>query len=430
MEILYPGGDVNAIPNSGPAPILMTLDNWLRVTNDWEDMAAKIEANDAIKKKLGWVREMYGFSIAVAKNGIELDTTKEDNRFIVQPPADDSLGKAHAFHYTQCTIFKTMDDKDVWGYDKRFHTDPSDALRVPKIDPVPPFKEGQWKFIEGNPVTRKNHESISMMINQMNRAIETLKPKSCPSFVNRCIYFTTSVFLYIIGNGVVITCVSRPVMPPKEQKQHERLGSLGSMGSISSQEFRETSTGQTEEVPPGPSSTGAVAVKQEPVSPRAQHRKSPQNRTHRRHREVTQDTVTFGGGIGGVCIKGPRRTTTRGTMMGPSIQKGTPGSTQKRGVNMDVPVKKEDIPDMHTSSSRSTSSDSDEEMDEGLYRPTIVQPPADMPRDVGDIDTAEHAEASERISSLFTDASDGNLMLFQLPEKLPIIKKRKQGTDE
>lgn len=176
MKILYPGGDVNAIPRSGPAPILMTLDNWLRVTNDWEDMAAKIEANDAIKKKLGWVREMYGFSIAVVKNGIELDATEKDNRFIVQPPADDSLGQAHAFHYTQCTIFKTMDDKDVWGYDKRFHTDPSEALRVPKIDPVPPFKEGQWKFIEGNPVTRKHHESISMMIDQMNRAIDTLKP--------------------------------------------------------------------------------------------------------------------------------------------------------------------------------------------------------------------------------------------------------------
>lgn len=57
---------------------------------------------------------------------------------------------------------------------------------------------------------------------------------------------------------------------------------------------------KTEE--PGPSSAGAVAVKQEPVSPRAQPRKSPQNRTHRRHREVTQDTVTFGGGIGGVLV--------------------------------------------------------------------------------------------------------------------------------
>mmetsp|Transcript_13566 Transcript_13566/g.27088 ORF Transcript_13566/g.27088 Transcript_13566/m.27088 type:complete len:320 (+) Transcript_13566:485-1444(+) len=223
-------------------------------------------------------------------------------------------------------------------------------------------------------------------------------------------------------------------MPPKEQKQHERLGSLGSMGSregnkvsmaarFRPKNFAKPAQVKTEEAP-DPSSTGAVAVKQEPVSPRAQHRKSPQSRTHRRHREVTQDTVTFGGGIG-VASKGPRRTTTRGNDDArPPIQKGTPGSTQKRGVNMDVPVKKEDIPDMHTSSSRSTSSDSDEEMDEGLYRPTIVQPPADMPRDVGDIDTAEHAEASERISSLFTDASDGNLMLFQLPEKLPIIKEK------
>lgn len=127
--------------------------------------------------------------------------------------------------------------------------------------------------------------------------------------------------------------------------------------------------------------------------------------------------------------KGPRRTVTKGNedIKPSAAPKKSPGSTQKRGakdVEMEVSVKMEDTSDVHTSSSKS-SSDSDEEMAEGLYRPTIVQPPADMPRDVGDIDTAEHAEASERISSLFTDTlSEGNLMFFQFPEKLPIIKQK------
>jgi hypothetical protein len=59
---------------------------------------------------------------------------------------------------------------------------------------------------------------------------------------------------------------------------------------------------KTEEAGPSSAGAGVVAVKQEPVSPRAQHRKSPQSRTHRRNREVIQDTVTFGGGIGGVFV--------------------------------------------------------------------------------------------------------------------------------
>lgn len=50
----------------------------------------------------------------------------------------------------------------------------------------------------------------------------------------------------------------------------------------------------------GPSS--AVAVKQEPVSPRVQARKSPHQGIHRRKNVVlTHDTVTFGGGVGGMC---------------------------------------------------------------------------------------------------------------------------------
>ena len=177
MAVLYPWGDATSVAHSGPAPVLMSLDNWIKVTEDWETMAALIESKADITERLGWVREMYGFSIAMAKNGIKFITEQgAENRFISEPPGMDTLGNSHAFHYTLATIFKTLDDKDVWGYDKRFHVDPSEVINVPKITPLPPFKEGEWKFIEGNPVTREKYDCINMMIARMNDAIDTLKP--------------------------------------------------------------------------------------------------------------------------------------------------------------------------------------------------------------------------------------------------------------
>ena len=67
-----------------------------------------------------------------------------------------------------------MEGEDVWGYDKRFFTDPKHALNVPKVDPIPPFQDGKWKFIEGKMVTKQMYDSIVDMIGQMNNGIETL----------------------------------------------------------------------------------------------------------------------------------------------------------------------------------------------------------------------------------------------------------------
>lgn len=104
VEKLYPKslGPVGDVPNSGPAPVLMLREDWERVTPDWERLAAVIEADEGLKKKLGWVREMYGFSAALAIHKIDIDLTDSPaGRFIVQLPIDDALGEAHAFHYTQ-----------------------------------------------------------------------------------------------------------------------------------------------------------------------------------------------------------------------------------------------------------------------------------------------------------------------------------------
>jgi hypothetical protein len=69
----------------------------------------------------------------------------------------------------------------------------------------------------------------------------------------------------------------------------------------------------------------------------------------------------------------------------------------------------------------STSGSEHEEDDDALYKPTTLNYPAEMPRDVNDIDNEDHAEASERISHIFTEAGIDDFMLFQLPEMLPIL---------
>lgn len=55
----------------------------------------------------------------------------------------------HPHHHTshahpwQCTIYKTLaDNKDVWAYDKRFHTSLEESLKVPPIPMPPPFQAG------------------------------------------------------------------------------------------------------------------------------------------------------------------------------------------------------------------------------------------------------------------------------------------------
>lgn len=68
MRAMYPEdrGPLSDVPNTGPAPILMRAAEWLAVVPDWERLAAYIEATPEAKARLGWVREMYAFSIATA----------------------------------------------------------------------------------------------------------------------------------------------------------------------------------------------------------------------------------------------------------------------------------------------------------------------------------------------------------------------------
>ena len=103
----------------------------MQVTPDWERLTAHIEADPESKDKLGWVREMYAFSVALALQGITVNLAKPPlNPLITQPPADATLGQAAMFHYTWGSVFQNASGDKFWEFDKRVYTDPSIVTTV------------------------------------------------------------------------------------------------------------------------------------------------------------------------------------------------------------------------------------------------------------------------------------------------------------
>ena len=65
-RLLPDGVGVEDVPGTGPAPALIPIDTWAALTPHWVAAAAAIEGDGECKAVLGWVREMYAFSIALA----------------------------------------------------------------------------------------------------------------------------------------------------------------------------------------------------------------------------------------------------------------------------------------------------------------------------------------------------------------------------
>ncbi|KAL3161193.1 hypothetical protein ABBQ38_009560 [Trebouxia sp. C0009 RCD-2024] len=178
MRKMYPveKGPLGDVPGSGPAPVLMRVDEWIKVTPEWERLTAHIEADPKSKEQLGWVREMYAFSVAVALQGIKLDLAQPPlNRLITQPPADANLGQAAMLHYTWGTVFQNSSGAKIWEFDKRVYTDQSMVITPPAV-PLPPPYDPQYKLQDGKPVTQELYDTLTAMFKQMNDAINSLSP--------------------------------------------------------------------------------------------------------------------------------------------------------------------------------------------------------------------------------------------------------------
>ncbi|KAL4517798.1 hypothetical protein Ndes2526B_g02196 [Nannochloris sp. 'desiccata'] len=178
IERLHPGRPSSEIPPTGPAPALMRVHEWLSIMPHWERITASIEEDKDAKEKLGWVREMYAFSIACALENVNLELQLPPNSpLMIQPPADVDIGDAAIMHYTWGNIISDKDGKEVWRFDKREYTDDKWEKNPEKLPEVPLYDaDAGWKLQDGVEVTLNLRDTLTMMIKTMNEAIKKLQP--------------------------------------------------------------------------------------------------------------------------------------------------------------------------------------------------------------------------------------------------------------
>uniref|UniRef100_A0A061QV19 Hydroxyproline O-arabinosyltransferase-like domain-containing protein n=1 Tax=Tetraselmis sp. GSL018 TaxID=582737 RepID=A0A061QV19_9CHLO len=180
MRLMYPEekGPLSDIPNTGPAPMLLRTGELRLLVPDWKRLAAHIEAHAETKQKLGWVREMYAWSVAAALNNVKFDLhLPPKQKLIVQPPADREIGDAAMFHYTWGTVINDVQGGDkvkLWEFDKRTYTDAVHALKVPLIPEPPPWRS-TFRLQDGLAVDEKLMAVVRAMIDDMNSVIPQLK---------------------------------------------------------------------------------------------------------------------------------------------------------------------------------------------------------------------------------------------------------------
>lgn len=177
VRSMYPEskGPLTDVINSGPAPVLLRANELRQITPDWERLTYFIEKNKAVKDNLGWVREMYAFSIAAALQKVPFELKPvQENQLIAQPPADTKRGNAAMYHYTWSPIYSAPNGTEVFKFDKRIYVKAEDVMKVPKMPIPPPFEEG-WKLQDGVPVTRDMYDTVYDMLATMNAGIDTLQ---------------------------------------------------------------------------------------------------------------------------------------------------------------------------------------------------------------------------------------------------------------
>ena len=178
---LWPGGDVASLPHAGPAPALLRAHEWASLLPAWVATAAAIEADPAAKAALGASSDAWAFALAAGKAKLRLDLAPPPaNLLIAQPPLDEDIGEASAYHYSWGV--KVVDGATggvVWAWDKRGETGGTASAAAgdappPPIIPLPPgpWREG-WTVGEGaaaKNVSRALYDTLRSQATTLNRA--------------------------------------------------------------------------------------------------------------------------------------------------------------------------------------------------------------------------------------------------------------------
>ena len=165
--------DLSEVPQTGNAPQLLRVSDLAKVVPRWVEKTSAIDVDGAARDKLGWVREMYAYSIASLEAGLSHDLLLPPrNRLMVQPPADEALGDACFAHYTW-GAFVHKDGAKVWSWDKREYGNGqygNEPARLVEIPPMPPFDDS---FVTQDkvPWTRGKYELYEEFTKHFNLAV-------------------------------------------------------------------------------------------------------------------------------------------------------------------------------------------------------------------------------------------------------------------
>lgn len=116
------------VARTGNSPSLMHRDDLAAVAPGWRDFSLALHEDPAVRAAVGWVGEMYGFSLACCAARLWL--TLQTQELMVHPPFDVELGQASIIHYTYGTELlangsvadpaKVAKEQRVWAFDKRY----------------------------------------------------------------------------------------------------------------------------------------------------------------------------------------------------------------------------------------------------------------------------------------------------------------------
>jgi len=180
IQKLYgPGKDINDVPASGPAPVMLRLEEWLVIGTDYERLSTEMESDAAIVRQLAWVREMYTWDVAVAMHpDITVKLLKPPNSTLMcQPPFDTALNNASFTHYTWGALFyeglPSQGGKNVYKWDKREWMGDEIVFKPKNVPMPPPFREGLTLTFD-QPLTRERYDLIVQELEQYNKAIDRL----------------------------------------------------------------------------------------------------------------------------------------------------------------------------------------------------------------------------------------------------------------
>ncbi|CEG00521.1 unnamed product [Ostreococcus tauri] len=139
VKRFLPGIKDEEIPNIdgiGSSPVFIRKDDLERLAPEWASMSVALQKDKEAKDAWGWVIEMYGYTLAAYKLGIEHDMRPQLQS---QPPWDKEIGDFLSIHFTYGMDYDlqgkfTPGKVGAWRFDKRSYQN----AYPPKNIPSPP----------------------------------------------------------------------------------------------------------------------------------------------------------------------------------------------------------------------------------------------------------------------------------------------------